>query len=135
MTSNAPALPIDLRAVGVFWGEAFDLTNVHSDSALFGEQSESGLFPPPFQYSANRAEATRVAHEVLTGERTEFVTDRADFGEGAGLPADGDMSIICDGDGRPVALISDTNVSVRPSPHDPRRQVVVETFEVLFPEQ
>lgn len=127
------ALPINLAAVSVFWSEAFDLVNWHSDSALFGEQSETGLFPPPFQYSEDRAEATRVAAEVLHGRRTQWITPRQDFGEGVGMPADGDLSIICDGEGMPVALITDTAVQTRPSKTDPSQEVVVETFEVLFP--
>lgn len=133
MNQALPALPINLAAVSQFWSEAFDLVNWHSDSALFGEQSETGLFPPPFQYSENRAEATQIAQDVLHGKRTQWTTPRNDFGHGVGLPADGDLSIICDGEGMPVALISDTAVQTKPSSQNPSEEVVVETFEVLFP--
>ena len=133
MNRALPARPINLAAVSAFWGEAFDLVNWHSDSALFGEQSETGLFPPPFQYSDNRAEATQVAQEVLAGRRTQWMTPRQDFGEGTGLPSDGDLSIICDGEGMPVALIADTSVRIESSKQNPSQKVVVETFEVLFP--
>lgn len=76
-----------------------------------------------------------MAKEVLEGKRTTFTTPLADFeGPGIAAPADGDMSIICDGEGLPVALITDTDVQIEKDPKDPATKLVVETFEVLFKE-
>lgn len=133
MQNMNQALAPDLQAVNEFWAQASDKINVHSDSALFGEQSEAGLFPPAFQFSDNRAEATLMAHEVLNGSRTSFSTPLHDFtDQGLALPALGDLSIICDGDGKPVALISDTDVQTEAKGSNPNHKVVVETFTVLF---
>lgn len=118
----------------MFWAEAADQIEAHSDSALFGEQTEVGLTPPAFQFSDNREEATRMAQEVLSGARTSFTTPLKDFtDQGLALPADGDMSIICDGNGQPIALISDTDVKTEWPKSNPHAKVVVETFEVIFP--
>lgn len=133
MQKSYETLAPNLPEVNEFWAEAVEQIEVHSDSALFGEQTETGLFPPTFQFSDNRQEATRVAHEVLTGKKTSFSTPLADFEDaGVALPADGDMSIICDGDGHPVALISDTHVTTQWIQGHAQRKVVVETFEVIF---
>ncbi len=87
--------------------------------------------PPAFQYSDNREEATARAQDVLRGKATSISTPEREFTEqGVALPNPGDMSIICDGDGMPVALISDTNIYVDHTAHGP---VVVEDFDVLYP--
>lgn len=133
MHSTNQAISPDLQAVNEFWAEASDQIEAHSDSALFGEQTEVGLFPPAFQFSDDRAEATRMAEEVLKGTRASFSTPLHDFtDQGLALPALGDMSIVCDGDGKPVALISDTDVQTEVKGSNPNHKVVVETFTVLF---
>lgn len=133
-TSERAKAP-NMEAVSQFWSQAAEEIDQHTGSALFGEQTEAGLFPPVFQYSDNRAEATRMAQEVLEGKRTTFTTPLADFeGPDIAPPADGDMSIICDGEGMPVALISDVDVQIEKDPKDPATKLVVETFEVLFTE-
>lgn len=127
--ANAP----DLRAVNEFWAGAADEIETHSDSALFGEQTEAGLMPPTFQFSSNRVEADRMAAEVLAGTRTTISTPLRDFtDQGLALPADGDMAIVCNGEGQPVALIADTKVVTEWEEDDPKQKVVVETFDVIF---
>ena len=133
MHNTIQATAPDLQAVNEFWAEAADQIEAHSDSAIFGEQTEAGLFPPAFQFSDNRAEATRIAQEVVNGTRTSFSTPLHDFtDQGLALPALGDMSIVCDGNGKPVALISDTDVQTEVKGTNPGHKVVVETFTVLF---
>ena len=136
MNANERAKAPDMEAVAEFWAEAVSQMEHEVGAGLFGEQAEVGLFPPAFQYSDNRAEATQMAREVLDGERTTFVSALADYdGPDIARPADGDMSIICNGDGMPVALISDTNVKIEADPKSPGSKFVVETFEVIFPVQ
>ena len=107
---------------------------MHSNSALFGEQENTGLIPPTFQYSDDRAEASARAQGVLQGTITTITTPERDFtDQGVGLPAVGDMAIICDGDGEPTALISNTAVTTEPLESSPHDRQVVETFEVLYP--
>lgn len=104
-----------------------------NDSALFGQQAWDSLLPPAFQFSDNRQEATRVAQQVLTGEKTTFETPEADFVEsGSALPAVGDMSIICDGNGNPVALVQDTSVEKRPGADG--KTLVVEHYDCIYPQ-
>lgn len=134
MTMNSPALPIDLNAVNSFWFECWEKIAWHSNSALFGEQENTGLIPPAFQYSQNRAEADSIAREVVDGSKRTFETPEHDFTDvGEGLPNVGDMSIICNGEGQPVALLSDVAVTKKQNPHRPGQVIVVETFEVLYP--
>lgn len=136
MTANNRAKAPNMEAVSQFWAEAAEQIEHDFGAGLFGEQSEVGLFPPVFQYSDNRAEATKMAQEVLKGTRTTFVSALADYdGPDIARPADGDMSIVCDGEGMPVALISDTNVKIEPDPKNPGSKFVVETFDVMFPVQ
>ncbi len=133
MTKSYEATPPNIQRVNEFWAGAADEIEVHSDSALFGEQTEAGLMPPAFQFSDDKAEATRVAQEVLAGKKTTFTTPLNDFtDQGAPLPAPGDMSIICDGNGEPVALVSDTDVKTEWAEDDPSNNVVIETFEVIY---
>lgn len=133
MHSTNQAVSPDLQAVNEFWAEAADQIEAHSDSAIFGEQTEAGLFPPAFQFSDNKAEATTMAEQVVKGTRTSFSTPLHDFtDEGLALPAVGDMSIVCDGNGKPLALISDTDVQTVVKGSNPNHKVVVETFMVLF---
>lgn len=133
MNKSHEASPPNLQAVNEFWAQAADQIEAHSDSALFGEQTEAGLMPPAFQFSDNFAEAQKMAQEVLAGTRTTFSTPLRDFtDQGLAIPAEGDMSIVCDGNGMPVALISDTKVQTEWPDADPSDKVVVETFEVIF---
>ena len=133
MHESKEAMAPNMRAVGEFWAQAADEIETHSDSALFGEQTEAGLMPPAFQFSDDREEATRMAREVLEGTRTKMSTPLKDFtDQGLALPADGDMAIVCDGEGMPVALISDTSVKTEWPEGDPEAKEVVEKFMVLF---
>ncbi len=133
MQNTNESLPPNLAAVNEFWAEAANQIEAHSDSAIFGEQTEAGLFPPAFQFSDNRAEATRMAQEVLNGTRNKLKTPLHDFtDQGLAIPALGDMAIVCDGNGDPVALISDTDVQTEVKGSDPHHKIVVETFMVLF---
>lgn len=123
----------NLAAINEFWAGAADEIETHSDSALFGEQTEAGLMPPAFQFSDNRQEADRMAAEVVAGQRTTISTPLKDFtDQGLGIPADGDMAIVCDGSGMPVALIADTSVKTEWPQDDPSNKVVVETFDVIY---
>ena len=131
MTNSQAALPIDIEALNSFWYECFQRIEVHSDSALFGEQDNTGLIPPAFQYSDGRAVANERAKAVLAGKVDSIDTPERDFtDQGVGIPAIGDMSILCDGEGKPAALLCDTAVEVVPKHGEP---TVVETFEVLYP--
>ncbi|WP_099332043.1 hypothetical protein [Actinomyces minihominis] len=133
MNKAYEALEPNIKAVNEFWAGAVDEIEVHSDSALFGEQTQAGLIPPVFQFSDNREDATHMAQSVLSGKTTTLTTPLVDFTrEGLALPAPGDMSIICDGDGMPVALVSDTDVKTEWDADNPTDKVVVETFEVIY---
>lgn len=134
MTNNSKTREPDMADVAQFWSEAAEEIDDHWGSALFGEQTEVGLFPPVFQFSDNRKDATRMAEEVLEGKRNTMVTPLADFAKaGVGRPALGDMSIVCDGNGKPVALISDTHIAITDAQTGPHAKNVVETFDVIFP--
>lgn len=131
MSNSERALPLDLEAVNHFWFKCWERIEWHSNSAIFGEQENTGLIPPAFQYSDNRAEADQRAKEVLAGRVNSIDTPERDFtDQGVGLPQVGDMSILCNGEGKPVALLSDTAVNVETKGH---QKMVVETFEVLYP--
>lgn len=133
MHESYGATPPNLSAVNEFWAAAADEIETHSDSALFGEQTEAGLMPPAFQFSTNRAEADRMAAEVLEGKLTSVSTPLKDFSDqGVAIPADGDMAIVCNGEGMPVALIADTSVKTEWPEGEPEKKVVVETFDVIF---
>lgn len=127
------ALPPNENEVIEFFNAAMQVVGFEgNNSALFGQQSWDSLLPPAFQFSDDRTEATQIAQKVLTGEKTEFETPEADFvNSGSSLPEDGDMSIICDGLGNPVALVQDTSVTV--VGRGPKGHIVVEHFDCIYP--
>lgn len=127
MNINQSVLPIDQNAVALFFSEAWTALGWDGMPSIMGEQTSDGLLPPAFQFSDNREEATHIAHDVANGKKTSFSTPRRDFDDaGVALPAVGDLSIICDGEGKPVALIEDKTV-------DTSDDTVVEHFDCRYP--
>lgn len=113
MTEKANALPIDQAAVNMFYSKAWTDLDWDGMPSIMGEQTADGLLPPAFQFSDNRHEATAIAQQVVNGQKTSFTTPESEFAAaGMALPAVGDLSIICDGDGNPAALIEDYKVEV-----------------------
>lgn len=124
------------QAVMNFWVEANQVVGWEGNtSALFGQQSYDDLLPPSVQLSGNRAAATSLAKQVLSGKVTTITTPKDQFTRaGVGIPVEGDMSIICDGDGNPVALVQDSLVQITDShTRAGRHPVVVEHFTCIYP--
>lgn len=127
MTKSARSLPPNLPEVGLFWSAAVEYLGWDSMNAIFGEQSENGLLPPVFQFSDKATDATHAAAEVVSGQRTTMSAPLADYKDsGIAPPAEGDLAIICDGKGMPVALIQDVSIEITPSggPYGHASQVI-----------
>ncbi len=94
-------------------------------------QLRGGTIPPPaFAFSADPAEADRMAAEVLAGACTELSTPREEFADEQDLPRVGDLAIVLDGGGHPRALIRTVAVG---QVEQEGRPVVTERFRVLYP--
>lgn len=132
------ALAPDQQAVVNFWVEANQEVGWEGNtSALFGQQSYDDLLPPSVQLSANKIEADNLAKKVLSGQITTITTPKDQFIKaGVGLPVEGDMSIICDGSGKPVALVQDSLVQITDShTRGGYHPVVIEHFACIYPQK
>lgn len=95
-------------AIGVFWEAARGRLTSAQWEDLLGPRINSSLRPPSMQLADDPDEATRLAQEVETGQLDRLETPTADFmGE---LPREGDMMIVCDGDGLPRVLVATKEV-------------------------
>ena len=116
-------LPDD-AAVNAFWSATRTELLSAQWEEFFGLRVRSSLRPPSVQLSEDAQEATKLAREVADDQLHRLVTPTADF-EGE-EPEVGDLMIVCDGQGEPVALVQTSAVGIE-------GDNTVETLECLFP--
>ena len=114
--SEQPPLEPDMGAVQIFWEEARKVAGLTVANVLIGE-NPLGLIPPPvwqFQDPDHQAkQSSRFAQMVAQGIKHATSSAAWEYDPDA-LPHAGDMSIICDGAGRPVALVVTQEVQIVP---------------------
>ena len=118
--------------IEVFWQVARVKGRVAVLEPVMGQLRRGTLRPPAFAFSADSAEADRMAEEVLTRSRTELTTPRTEFAEEGDLPQVGDLAIVLDGGGHPRALIRTVEVT---QVEQDGEAVVAERFTLLYPRQ
>lgn len=116
--------------IDVFWQVARVKGRVAVLEPVMGQLRRGTLRPPAFAFSADSAEADRMAEEVLTRSRTELTTARTEFAEEGELPQVGDLAIVLDGGGHPRALIRTVEVT---QAEQGGEAVVAERFTLLYP--
>lgn len=117
----------DQEVVRIFWQVSREHVGWTAIENLIGSRIDSSLLPPAGQFSDDRQEATDIAQSIRDGATTETSIELAAYeGQDIPLPEVGDLMIVCDGAGIPLALIRTTAVDVDDT-------LVVEKFTSLYP--
>ena len=106
VTVSEPDHP-DVRA---FWDVARVHAKLNAASSYFGPPPLESVPPPAWSYGDTPSEADEFAGAALADGGGTTTAPLADY-DGM-LPEEGVMSILCDGKGRPRALIEVTTVDV-----------------------
>ena len=116
---NAEGLMIDPVAVEDFWQNARKCIRSVADglAVVLGPDARSLSTPPAFLFGDNPAMATELAQLVVDERKTATSSLLAEYErDDESLPQIGDMAIVCDGAGQPVAALS--TVAVEQYPFD-----------------
>lgn len=102
----------------LFWQIARKYVGRSRLDVIVGPLELKGARPAAFSFTVNRHTANELALLVLRGEKTATASLLAEYQEGGEpLPEPGDLSILCDGVGEPVALLATTTVKVEQFDH------------------
>lgn len=138
----APPVEPSAQAVTNFWAFARDHVGWATVEGLFGQQQASTMLPPWMHLSGDALEATARADDLIR-ESTLVVSEPVAVYAQGELPQRGDLAIVVDGGGRPVALAATLEVSVVPGgaltsatdeDGDLAGKIVTETLRCLYPE-
>jgi uncharacterized protein YhfF len=122
MTEPTVAEP-DHPELLAFWELARFHAKLNAAPSYFGPTTLEALTPPAWTFGDAAADADTFAQGVLAREGGETTAPRTDYDDA--LPETGVLSILCDGSGRPVALLETTGV-------DAVDDDVVERFRVVY---
>ena len=127
MSTDAPHdLEPDHPEVRAFWELARFHAKFNSAPSYFGPTTLEVVVPPAWSYGDAREEADDFVTAVLAGEVSSTEAARSEYDDAeAPLPTTGSLSILCDGSGRPVALLETTHV-------DAEGDRVVEGFRIVY---
>lgn len=125
--SEAPTAP-DEEIVRVFWQIAREKVGWGSLEALLGQRDISSVPPPAAALAETADEATRVAQAIRDGEITELRVPADEYADPSDYPKRGDLLIVCDGRGIPLALTWTSSVTEEDG-------FVVESFITQYPPQ
>ncbi|MCW2738703.1 hypothetical protein [Nocardioides sp.] len=116
-------IEFDHEELRVFWELARYHAKLNAAPTYFGPTTLESVPPPAWAYGDAAGESDAFVTRVLADERGETTAAAADYaGE---LPEVGVLSILCDGSGKPRALVEVADVTV--SGDD-----VVESFTVVY---
>lgn len=131
MTQPLLALEPNEDIVRSFWESARRHVGWTGIEMIVGQRVNTALLPPAVHLADLASEASDLAEQVRTGELTESLLPLAEYeANSMDIPAAGDLLIVCDGQGVPVALVQTTEVKVQ---EDSRGKIVVESFRCLYP--
>lgn len=111
------ALPLEPREsdLEAFWTHAIIAGRLNPIDAVGAQTDLVSLRPGAFAFGDTREQANRLADAVVAGKKTATSSYRAAYGAGEeSLPTPDDLWIMCDGEGRPRALLRNTDVVVTP---------------------
>ena len=123
---SEPTAEPDHPELMAFWDLARFHARLNAAPSYFGPTTLESVPPPAWSFGESVEEADAFAAEVLAGEGGQTSSPRADYGEE--LPEAGVLSILCNGSGRPVALLETSGVETG-------QDEVVERFRVVYRDQ
>ncbi|MDN5964673.1 MAG: ASCH domain-containing protein [Actinomyces sp.] len=113
--SGDEAVPPDEQAVELFWEEARKASGLTRLDVVIGSSPEALVQPPAWQFGWTAHQATELVDLVLSGAKTATAGPLSDYREeDEPLPEVGELGIVCDGAGRPRALVRTDAVAVVP---------------------
>lgn len=134
---ESAALPPEEQAVSDFWAFARDHVGWATLEGIFGQQQASTMVPPWMHLHADADQATTLAQELISAGTWTLEEPEASYPEDGDRPQRGDLAVVVDGRGRPVALVSTLDVQVRPAtadrPDGGAGKLVRETLRCLYP--
>jgi len=116
-------IEFDHEELRVFWELARYHAKLNAAPTYFGPTTLESVPPPAWAYGESPDESDAFVARVLADEKGE-TTATADEYAGE-LPATGVLSILCDGSGKPRALVEVSGVTVTGDD-------VVESFKVVY---
>ena len=94
-----------------FWTRARNVAGIAPLEAVLGQDDAASLRPPAFAFGDGPEMSDRLAKLVLDGEKSATSAWLASYeAEGIDIPEAGDLSIMCDGADRPLALLRTADV-------------------------
>ena len=112
--------------VEAFWELARFHAKLNVAPGYFGPTTLEVVVPPAWSYGGSREEADAFVASVLDGDVTSTDAPLSSYDDAdAPLPSSGALSILCDGTGRPAALLEISAVDVEGGE-------VVEHFRVVY---
>lgn len=94
-----------------FWTRARNVAGIAPLEAVLGQDDAASLRPPAFAFGDGPEMSDRLAKLVLDGEKSATSAWLASYeAEGIDIPEVGDLSIMCDGADRPLALLRTADV-------------------------
>ena len=116
-------IEFDHEELRVFWDLARFHAKLNAAPTYFGPTTLESVPPPAWAYGDSATESDAFVAQVLADGHGATTAASADYaGE---LPETGVLSILCDGAGRPRALVEVTDVDVT-------GDQVVEAFKVVY---
>ena len=116
-------IEFDHEELRVFWELARFHAKLNAAPTYFGPTALESVPPPAWAYGDSVAESDAFVEQVLADDKGETSAAAADYGDE--LPEVGVLSILCDGSGKPRALLEVSGVVVE-------RDAVVESFKVVY---
>ena len=116
-------IEFDHEELRVFWDLARFHAKLNAAPSYFGPTTLESVPPPAWSFGESAAESDAFVDEVLAADGGSTRASLDDYD--GNLPEAGVLSILCDGAGRPRALVEATEVVVE-------SQEVVERFRVVF---
>jgi len=94
-----------------FWTRARNVAGIAPLEAVLGQDDAASLRPPAFAFGDGPEMSDRLAKLVLDGEKSATSAWLSSYeAEGIDIPEVGDLSIMCDGADRPLALLRTADV-------------------------
>ncbi len=108
--ADATVTEPDHPEVRAFWDVARMHAKMNAAPSYFGPTPLESVPPPAWSFGSDPAEADAFVEAALADEAGTTTAPLADY-DGM-LPEEGVLSILCDGEGRPRALVEVTSVEV-----------------------
>ena len=115
-------IDFDHEELRVFWDLARFHAKLNAAPSYFGPTTLESVPPPAWSFGETPTQSDEFVAQVLAAESGETTAPVADYA--GDLPEAGTLSILCDGSGKPRALVEITDVTAGDD--------VVESFRVVY---